>query len=93
MDTTPLYKALLEANVSEKTAERVVEVLAFADYIATTTNINDLETAIAKLTDAKEKATTTTDIASLAYVIARLEDRLKELKELEKKLDNEGMEI
>ena len=75
MSTTALYKALLEAKVSEKTAERAVEGLAFADNIATTTDLAGLKTVVARLEAElkavlKEKATKAD--------IARLEDKLEE---------------
>ena len=83
MNTTELYKALLEANVSEETAKRAVEGLAFADNIATTTDLDGLKIVIAGLkivitkleaelkAALKEKATTT-DIVILGIVIAGL---------------------
>ncbi len=85
MSTTALYKALLEAKVSEKTAERAVEGLAFADNIATTTDLAGLEAVITRLEDKlKEKASKAdlarleADITGLKTIVARLEDKLEE---------------
>ncbi len=99
MSTTALYKALLEAKVSEKTAERAVEGLAFADNIATTTDLAGLKTVITRLeaelkAALKEKATKAdiaglkADLAGLKTAVARLEAELKaELKEKATKAD------
>ena len=101
MSTTALYKALLEAKVSEKTAERAVEGLAFADNIATTTDLAGLKTVITRLeaelkAALKEKATTT-DIAALKAElkekatkadIARLEADLAGLKTIVARLED-----
>ena len=100
MSTTALYKALLEANVSEKTAERAVEGLAFADNIATTTDLAGLKTVITRLeaelkAALKEKATKA-DIAGLKAElkekatkadIARLEADLAGLKTIVARLE------
>ncbi len=48
MSTTALYKALLEANVSEVSAERAVEGLGSAGEAATKTDTAELRTDIAK---------------------------------------------
>ena len=102
MSTTALYKALLEANVSEKTAERAVEGLAFADNIATTTDLAGLKTVITRLeaelkAALKEKATKA-DIAELKAALkekatkadlARLEADLAGLKTVVARLETE----
>ena len=102
MSTTALYKALLEAKVSEKTAERAVEGLAFADNIATTTDLAGLKTVITRLeaglkAELKEKATKA-DIAGLEAElkekatkadIARLEADLAGLKTIVARLEAE----
>ncbi len=102
MSTTALYKALLEANVSEKTAERAVEGLAFADNIATTTDLAKLGAVITRLeaelkAALKEKATKA-DIAGLKAElkekatkadIARLEADLAGLKTVVTRLEAE----
>ncbi len=94
MSTTALYKALLEAKVSEKTAERAVEGLAFADNIATKADLAGLKTVVAELKAVvaelkaalKEKATKAdiarleADLAGLKTVVARLEADLAGLK-------------
>ena len=87
MSTTALYKALLEAKVSEKTAERAVEGLAFADNIATKADIAKLEAVITRLEDKlKEKASKAdlarleADITGLKTVVARLEADITDLK-------------
>ena len=94
MSTTALYKALLEANVSEKTAERAVEGLAFADNIATTTDLAKLGAVITRLEDKlKEKATKAdiarleADLAGLKTVVARLEADLADLKTVVARLE------
>ena len=85
--------------MSEKTAERAVEGLAFADDIATTTDIAGLKIVITKLeaelkAALKEKATKAdiagleADLAGLKTAVARLEAELKaELKEKATKAD------
>ena len=93
MSTTALYKALLEAKVSEKTAERAVEGLAFADNIATTTDLAGLKTVITRLeaelkAALKEKATKA-DIAGLEAVVARLEADIASLKTIVARLEAE----
>ena len=100
MSTTALYKALLEANVSEKTAERAVEGLAFADNIATTTDLAKLGAVITRLeaglkAELKEKATKAdiarleADLAGLKTVVARLEADLASLKTIVARLETE----
>ncbi len=75
--------------MSEKTAERAVEGLAFADNIATTTDLAGLKTVITRLeaelkAALKEKATKAdiagleADLAGLKTIITRLEAELKE---------------
>ncbi len=46
MSTTALYKALIEAHVSEDTAERAVEGLAYAREVATKTDLAELKTEL-----------------------------------------------
>ncbi len=46
MSTTALYKALIEAHVSEDTAERAVEGLAYAREVATKTDLVELKTEL-----------------------------------------------
>ena len=96
MSTTALYKALLEANVSEKTAERAVEGLAFADNIATTTDLAKLGAVITRLEDKLKEKATKADIAGLKAElkekatkadIARLEADLAGLKTVVARLE------
>ncbi len=49
MSATALYKALLEAKVSEESAEKAVEGLAVARDVATKTDIAEVRTEIAEL--------------------------------------------
>ena len=49
MSITALYKALLEANVSEETAERAVEGLISANEAATKTDVAGLKADMAEL--------------------------------------------
>ncbi len=49
MSTTALYKALLEANVSEESAEKAVEGLISASEAATKTDIAELKIDMAEL--------------------------------------------
>ena len=49
MSTTALYKALIEAHVSEDTAERAVEGLACAREVATKTDLVELKTELRQL--------------------------------------------
>ena len=46
MSTTALYKALIEAHVSEDTAERAVEGLAYTREVATKTDLVELKNRI-----------------------------------------------
>ncbi len=71
MSATALYKALIEANVSEVTAERAVEGLAVARDVATKTDLAGLK--IELKTDITELKT---DIAELKVGITELEVRL-----------------
>ncbi len=48
MSTTALYKALLEAKVSEETAEKAVEGLVSANEAATKADIAELEIRMVK---------------------------------------------
>ena len=64
MSTTALYKALIEAHVSEDTAERAVEGLAYAREVATKTDLAELKTEL------KE------DIAEVKGDIAALETKM-----------------
>ena len=90
--------------MSEKTAERAVEGLAFADNIATTTDLAGLKTVITRLeaelkAALKEKASKAdiaglkADLAGLKTAVARLEAELKaELKEKATKADLANLE-
>jgi len=49
MSTTAMYKALLEAKVSEETAERAVEGLHFSGEVATSADLMKLRAEIAAL--------------------------------------------
>ena len=84
MSTTALYKALLEAHVSEDTAEKAVEGLGYPGEAATKTDIARLEDKL------KEKASKT-DLAELEMrmttKMAELEMKLTtKMAELETKL-------
>jgi len=49
MSTTAMYKALIEAKVSEETAERAVEGLHFSGEVATSADLMKLRAEIAAL--------------------------------------------
>ena len=70
MSTTALYKALLEAHVSEDTAEKAVEGLGYPGEAATKTDI-------ARLEDKLEEKASKTDLAELEM---RMTTKMAELE-------------
>ncbi len=59
MSTTALYKALIQAGVSEDTAERAVEDLAHTDDVATKADLAKLESKIMdKMAELRDQLTT-----------------------------------
>ena len=79
MSTTALYKALLEAHVSEDTAEKAVEGLGYPGEAATKTDLAELEMRMTtKMAELETKLTTK---------MAELETKLTaQMSELETKL-------
>ena len=72
MSTTALYKALIEAHVSEDTAERAVEGLAYAREVATKTDLAELKTEL-KQDISELRVELKGDIGALETTITALE--------------------
>ncbi len=74
MSATALDKALLEAKVSEETAEKAVEGLAVAHDVATKTDVaelrTELKTDIAELEVRLVKWNIATNVATAGLIIA-----------------------
>ncbi len=70
MSTTALYKALLEANVSEASAEKAAEGLISANEAATKADIAALRTDIAKMEVRLIKWNIATAIVVVGVIIA-----------------------
>ena len=75
MSTTALYKALIEAHVSEDTAERAVEGLAYAREVATKTDLAELKTEL-KQDISELRVELKQDIGEVKGGIAALETKM-----------------
>ena len=75
MSTTALYKALIEAHVSEDTAERAVEGLAYAREVATKTDLAELKTEL-KQDIGELRVELKGDIGALETKITALETKM-----------------
>ena len=78
MSTTALYKALIEAHVSEDTAERAVEGLGSPADAATKTDLAELETRIVGQIAGQIAASETKMTAQMTGQIAASEMKMTE---------------
>ncbi len=78
MSTTALYKALIEAHVSEDTAERAVEGLGSPADVATKTDLAELETKIVGQIAGQIAASETKMTAQMTGQIAASETKMTE---------------